>query len=98
MRMFDKVRLRLRSLFQRRRVDVELETEQRFHLDQLEEDNIASGMRPEEARMAALRTIGGIARFQEECRDMRRVNLIDDFWMDLRYAVMVLRPDSRFCH
>ncbi|MGH9629627.1 MAG: permease prefix domain 1-containing protein, partial [Bryobacteraceae bacterium] len=96
MRAFDKFRLRLRSLFHRRRVDFELETEIRFHLDQLIEENIASGMPPEEARMAALRTIGGIANFQEECRDMRRVNLIEDFWMDLRHAVMVLRRSPGF--
>jgi predicted permease len=96
MRTFDKFRLRLRSLFQRRRVDFELETELRFHLDQLIEENIASGMPPEEARMAALRTVGGVTMYQEECRDMRRVNLIEDFWMDLRHAVMVLRRSPGF--
>lgn len=96
MRAFDKFRLRLRSLFHPRRVDFELETEFRFHLDQLVEENIASGMPPEEARMAALRTIGGIANLQEECRDMRRVNLIEDFWMDLRHAIMVLRRSPGF--
>jgi hypothetical protein len=37
---FDKFRLRLRSLFHRRRVDFELETEIRFHLDQLGEAGI----------------------------------------------------------
>src|SRR6267154_1001976 len=35
MRMLDKARLRLRSLFRRPNVDFELEAELRFHLDQL---------------------------------------------------------------
>ena len=58
MRMLDKVRLRLRSLFRRPSVEFELETELRFHLDQLIEENISSGMPPEEARRAAQRMIG----------------------------------------
>src|SRR2546429_6333693 len=41
MRMLDKVRLRLRSLFRRPNVEFELETELRFHLDQLIEENIS---------------------------------------------------------
>jgi hypothetical protein len=65
MRALDKARLRLRSLFRRRKADIELEAELRFHLDQLTEGKIASGMTPEEARMAALRTIGGIAQLEQ---------------------------------
>src|SRR5437016_14467663 len=76
MRMLDKVRLRLRSLFRRPNVEFELETELRFHLDQLIEENISSGMPPEEARRAAQRMIGGIAQYKEECQDMRRVNFV----------------------
>jgi hypothetical protein len=34
MRMLDRARLRLRSLFRRPNVDFELEAELRFHLDQ----------------------------------------------------------------
>ncbi|HSD25702.1 MAG TPA: permease prefix domain 1-containing protein, partial [Vicinamibacteria bacterium] len=76
--MLDKARLRLRSLFRRPNVDFELEAELRFHLDQLIEENISSGMPPEEARRAARRTIGGIAQWEEECRDMRRVTFVED--------------------
>jgi hypothetical protein len=62
MRMLDKVRLRLRSLFRRPNVDFELEAELRFHLDQLIEENISSGMPPEEARLNAQRKIGEASR------------------------------------
>ncbi len=56
MRMLDKARLRLRSLFRRPDVDFELEAEL---------------MPPDEARSAAQSTIGGIAQYNEECRDTR---------------------------
>ena len=50
MRILDKARLRLRSLCRRPNVEFELEAELGFHLDQLTEENISSGMPPGEAR------------------------------------------------
>jgi putative ABC transport system permease protein len=92
----DKLRLRLRSLFFRRHVDRELETELRFHLDRLAEENIAAGMAPDEARRTAQLTMGNVTHFQEECRDMRRVNYIDELVRDLRYAGRNLRRSPGF--
>jgi hypothetical protein len=37
-----------------------------------------------------------LAQFQEECRDMRRLNLIDDLGRDLRYAGRTLRREPAF--
>lgn len=96
MRMFDKARLRLRSLLRRRSVDLELEAELRFHLDQLTEENLSSGMPPEEARRAAQRMLGGITRYEEECRDMRRMDFADDLIRDVRYAIRSLARSPGF--
>lgn len=96
MRIPDKVRLRLRSLFRRTNVDFELDAELRFHLDQLVEENISSGMAPDEARRAAQRTIGGIAQYKEECRDMRRVNFLEDLVQDVRYTIRSLAKSPGF--
>jgi putative ABC transport system permease protein len=96
MRLLDEVRLRLRTLFRRGNVERELDAELRFHLDQLIEENISSGMPTDEARWTALRAIGGITRFQEECRDMRRMNVIEQLLRDLRYAGRSLRRSPGF--
>ena len=87
MRVFRKVRLRIRSLFERRLVECELEAEFRFHLDQQIDENLMSGMALDEARRAALRTVGELTQYQEECRDMRRVKLIENFAQDLRFGL-----------
>ena len=86
MRAIDKLCLRFRSLFRRRKVDAELEDELRFHLDQLVDEMVSTGVPPNEARKAALRSMGSIAQLQEECRDMRRVKLWEDFLRDIGYA------------
>src|SRR5215475_2028333 len=88
--------LRLRSLFRRARVEQELEEELRYHIERQTEELIAKGMTPEEARYAALRALGGIEQRKEECRDMRRVNLIENTLQDLRYAGRILRRSPGF--
>jgi putative ABC transport system permease protein len=96
MRALNKIRLRLRSLFRRQSVDRELEDEFRFHFDQLVEEEMAAGMAPEEARRSALRKMGPITWFQEESRDVRRVNYIDDLLRDVRYGARNLRRSPGF--
>ncbi|MCI0366607.1 MAG: ABC transporter permease, partial [Phycisphaerales bacterium] len=73
-----------------------MDEELRFHLDARIQHEIASGRRPEEARHAALRAMDGIEQRKEECRDMRHMNVIDNFARDVRYAARTLSHNPGF--
>jgi macrolide transport system ATP-binding/permease protein len=89
-RRLTQLRLRLRSLFLRARVEQELEQEMQYHLDREIEERLAAGVSAEEARFAARRSLGPIAKSVEECRDVRGLNFIDHRVQDLRFAVRQL--------
>jgi predicted permease len=89
-RWFYTVPLRLRSLMRRAQVEQELDEELHYHLERQVEENLGRGMPAEDALSAALRAMGGTERQKERCRDMRRVNFIEDAGADLRYALRML--------
>ena len=96
MRIFDKLGLRIRSLFRKSRVEGELSDELRFHLDHLIEENVARGMNAQEARTAALREMGGVEQIKEECRDMRRISFVETTLQDIRYGTRMLLKNPGF--
>jgi predicted permease len=95
-RSLDKIVLRFRSLWSASAVDRELSDEIRFHLDREIQERITGGMSEEEARRTASVDFGGVERFREECRDMRKVSFIKDFVQDLLYGFRVLRKQIGF--
>ncbi len=87
---------RLRSLFRRSQADAELQREIDLHLEQLVKEAIASGVSESEARRMARREFGPIEKAREECRDMRRISVADNFLRDVRYALRMIRTKPGF--
>jgi putative ABC transport system permease protein len=87
MRWLHQVPLRLRSLFRNVQADREVESELQFHLERQIEEFIARGMRAEEARYAALQSLGGVAQIEEQCRETRGVSWFEHAGQDLRFAL-----------
>jgi len=96
MRALRQLRLRLRSLFRRSRVEHELAEELSFHLEAQIAENRAAGMTADEARLAALRLLGGVSQIQEQCRDMRMTAIIEGFIRDFRHALRVMHRNPAF--
>jgi predicted permease len=90
------VRLRVTSLVAGTNADRELDEELRDHVERQIDANIAAGMTPDQARTAALRAMGGIEQRKEECRDTRRVWLVENLLRDVRLAVRQLRKQPGF--
>jgi putative ABC transport system permease protein len=86
-RLLSTLRLRLRSVVRRARVEQELDDEILDHLDRRVAADVARGVAREQARQSALRAFGGIEQSKEACRDVRGVNVIEHTVQDLHFAV-----------
>src|SRR5438105_12099638 len=73
------------------RADDDLSEEIRFHIDLETEKNVALGHAPVEARRLAMAHFGGVQRVREEHRDVRRLQVVEDFVADVRFALRALR-------
>jgi putative ABC transport system permease protein len=94
--LFRWLGLRWRGLFRRGHHEAAMDREMKFHLDMLITENVAAGMSPEEARLAALREFGDTANYREECRDTWSPALITGLVGDFTFAFRSLRRSPGF--
>jgi putative ABC transport system permease protein len=87
---------KLGALFRRRKPVDELEEEIRAHLAMEEQENLESGMPPEEAHYAALRRFGNVTLAQERSREMWGWNSIETLGQDVRYGLRMLWKNPGF--
>lgn len=91
-----KIYLRLRSLFQLRAVDQELDEEVRFHVEQQTEELVRSGVPRREAELMAQRQFGNVTLHKEQCRDARNLAWLEGIAQDLRQGLRTLRRTPGF--
>ena len=96
MNLLKKIQTRFRALFQKSQLDADMAEEMRSHVEMRTQENIESGMAPEEARFAALRQFGWTESIKEECREQRGIRWLENLVQDIRFGVRQLRKNPGF--
>jgi len=87
---------RLLGAFRRRSLENDFDAEVQTHLEMLIEENVRRGMTQDEARQAALRSLGNITRLKESQRDRRALPQIETLLADVKYGARTLRANPGF--
>src|SRR5215470_14459303 len=85
-----------KSPFQERALDGQFDSELRFHIEKLTEENMAKGMTPQEARRRAILEFGGREQLKEELRDVYRIRFVDAALTNLKSAVRFVQKSPTF--
>ncbi|MFC5864567.1 ADOP family duplicated permease [Acidicapsa dinghuensis] len=77
----------LRRLFARRRMEIDLDKELRFHFESQVADKVRSGVTRREARRLTRLEFGGIDQIKEECRTSRGTLWLESIVQDVHYGL-----------
>jgi putative ABC transport system permease protein len=96
MTLWARFRSWLGATLRRSRMESEMDTELRFHMEAYAEDLVRSGVPQHEAMRQAQIEFGGIERVKEESREARGVTLAESVVQDLRYGVRMFVKNPGF--
>ena len=85
-----------KSFFDKSDREPQLDSELRFHLDELTDANMAAGMSPGEARRQAVLEFGGREQIKEELRDVYRLPIVESAAANLKSAFRLIRKSPSF--
>ncbi len=86
--------IRIRAIFSKDAGRFEEEIKQ--HIELIAEDYVRGGMTESEARYAALREFGNVTSMQQEYREQNGLPLLENFLLDLKFAVRSLRRNPTY--
>jgi predicted permease len=86
----------LRALFQKTRVEQDLDEELRAYLDASVDRKVAAGMSREDAIRAARVEMGSAEAVKDHVRDAGWESHVESLWQDLRYAMRGMRRAPTF--
>jgi predicted permease len=86
----------LQRLFARRRMEIDLDKELRFHFESQVSDKMRSGISESEARRLARLEFGGIEQIKEDCRESRGTMWLESIVQDVRFGARLLARNPGF--
>ena len=93
---WSRLRSWLQATLRRSRLENDMDSELRFHIQRLADDLIRNGVPEEDALRRARLAFGAVERAKEECREARGVKLTETLFEDVRFGARMLRKNPGF--